>query len=106
MHEQLHEIPARNKYESSLLKKYSKVQNKLSFHWFFERTKKANGFKNYEKTQVTSKTATILESGPFESLKVFEIQISLCLRTFNFDIIISFSACVFAFLMISLYFHH
>lgn len=28
MHEQLHEISARNKYESSFLKKYCKVQNK------------------------------------------------------------------------------
>lgn len=54
----------------------------MSFHSCFERTKKVNGFKNYEKTQVTSKTATILESGPFESFKVFEIQISLCLRNF------------------------
>lgn len=54
----------------------------MSFHSCFERTKKVNGFKNYEKTQVTSKTTTILESGPFESLKAFEIQISLCLRNF------------------------
>lgn len=49
----------------------------MSFHSCFERTKKVN-----EKTQVTSKTTTRLESGPFESLKVFEIQISLCLRNF------------------------
>lgn len=53
----------------------------MSFHCFV-RTRKVKGFKDYEKTQVTSKTAKILESGPFESLKVFEIQISLCLGKF------------------------
>lgn len=53
----------------------------MSFQCFV-RTRKVKGFKDYEKTQVTSKTAKILESGPFESLKVFEIQISLCLGKF------------------------